>query len=156
MTLPEGVTRVEEQAFTECPALTTVNLPNSLTRIENYVFANSSALTQINLPESLTYIGFSAFENCSALTQVVFPAGVDTIANHSFSGCNALAKMTVLAVQPPFVRESTFNGISNEIPVYVLSDALSSYQSATVWAGFNLQAYELPVFTAMKAHWQEK
>ena len=46
-------------------------IPNSVTSIEDQAFRNCSALTSVTIPNSVTSIGNDAFRNCSGLTEVV-------------------------------------------------------------------------------------
>ncbi|MBR5302835.1 MAG: leucine-rich repeat domain-containing protein [Clostridia bacterium] len=67
-----------------------INLPDGVTKIEGYAFSNCASLTEIVIPEGVTEIAYSAFEGCSALTQVVIPASVVTIAENAFARCPAI------------------------------------------------------------------
>lgn len=64
--IPEGITRIEEEAFREC---------------EN--------LQRVQLPPTLKSIGQSAFSQCKNLKQVNLPEGVE-LDNHAFWGCAGL------------------------------------------------------------------
>ena len=48
MTIPDGVTSIEEEAFSACDNLTSVNIPVSVTRISAYAFGFCSNLTSIH------------------------------------------------------------------------------------------------------------
>ena len=50
------------------------NIPNSVTSIGNNAFSDCSGLTSITIPNNLTSIGSSAFSGCSGLTSVVWNA----------------------------------------------------------------------------------
>ena len=52
-----------------CPNTT---IPNTVTRIEDYAFLNCPALTSITIPHSVTSIGVSAFEGCKSLNSITF------------------------------------------------------------------------------------
>ena len=53
-------------------------------------FSNCSALTSINIPDSVTNIGGSAFYKCSSLTSVSIPDSVTGIGEYAFSFCVSL------------------------------------------------------------------
>ena len=52
-----------------CPNTT---IPNTVTRIEDYAFLNCPALSSITIPHSVTSIGVSAFEGCKSLNSITF------------------------------------------------------------------------------------
>ena len=52
-----------------CPNTT---IPNTITRIDDYAFLNCPALTSISIPDSVKSIGCSAFEGCKSLTSITF------------------------------------------------------------------------------------
>ncbi len=72
VTLPEGLTGIDDLAFNGCENLTEITLPESLESIGEFVFVSCGDLTEISLPESLESIGKNAFSFCSpALTLIV-------------------------------------------------------------------------------------
>jgi hypothetical protein len=67
VTVPQGITAIGNEAFSECKSLKSINLPEGLTTIGEKAFYWCSSLESISLPESLTAIGESAFAQCSTL-----------------------------------------------------------------------------------------
>lgn len=64
ITIPDGVTSIEDCAFENCGRLTSINIPNSVTSIGTDAFGNCFALTSITIPDSVTVIKDYAFEAC--------------------------------------------------------------------------------------------
>lgn len=93
--IPEGVSTIGFGAFNYCQNLTSINLPQGITSIEYGVFAGCSSLESIDIPQGVTSIGYSAFEYCSALTTVSIPAGVTSIEFNTFCGCSALTSVII-------------------------------------------------------------
>jgi len=60
--LHEGITRIEESAFTNHGYLQTVTLPTTLTEIGDNAFSGCRSLMELSLPESVKKIGDDAFE----------------------------------------------------------------------------------------------
>ena len=51
-------------------------IPDGVTAIDEFAFSNCSKLTSITIPSSVTYIGNYAFYNCSGLTIIYIPGGI--------------------------------------------------------------------------------
>ena len=61
VTIPEGVTTIEYDAFFCCTSLTNVIIPEGVTYIGPFAFSGCTSLKSVSLPASLTYIGTLAF-----------------------------------------------------------------------------------------------
>ena len=111
-------------AFSDCTALTSIEIPASVETIEAAAFKDCSSLTSIEIPASVETIKASAFKGCSSLATVTFengsqlktieggypssgtfadctaltsieiPASVETIEAAAFKGCSSLATVT--------------------------------------------------------------
>ena len=64
--IPEGVTSIGYNAFSDCNSLSSIILPESLISIGEYAFNCCTSLASIELPETITSIGDSAFYGCPA------------------------------------------------------------------------------------------
>ena len=51
-------------------------IPDGVTAIDEFAFSNCSKLTSITIPSSVNYIGNYAFYNCSGLTIIYIPGGI--------------------------------------------------------------------------------
>lgn len=63
--------------------LTSVTLPEGLTRINNSAFANYQALENINIPNTVTVLAANAFES-SGIKEIIIPDSVKTIGSNCF------------------------------------------------------------------------
>lgn len=63
--VPEGVTRIENDAFDNCTKLAKITLPSTLTTLADEVFRNCTSLTSITLPKGLLDMGNGVFEGTS-------------------------------------------------------------------------------------------
>ena len=87
-----SVTTIGDYAFSDCYALTSVDMP-SVTTIGDVAFGYCSALTSVDMP-SVTTIGGYAFYECSSLTSISMPS-VTTIGGYAFYNCNALTSVSM-------------------------------------------------------------
>ena len=67
ITVPEGITAIEDEAFFECESLRTVNLPRSLKKIGSDAFRRCRNLRAIEIPSGIRTIGKRAFGECNSL-----------------------------------------------------------------------------------------
>ena len=87
VTIPGGVTRIGDFAFSDFSGLTSVMIPDSVTSIGNSAFSGCSGLTSAMISDSVTSIGWDAFSGCSSLTSVTIPDGVTSIGECAFEDC---------------------------------------------------------------------
>ena len=95
ITIPNSVTSIGWGAFEYCSSLSSVTIPNSVTSIRDLAFSWCSSLTSITIPNSVTSIGYAAFSGCSSLTSITIPNSVTSIGDFAFSGCSSLSSVTI-------------------------------------------------------------
>ena len=89
--LPESLTEIGESAFFNCTGLETISVPNGVTRIGKSAFERCSSLRAAELPASLTEIEELTFAYCASLESISVPEGVTVIGDSTFSHCEKLA-----------------------------------------------------------------
>ena len=141
--IPEGI-EVLEQTFLNCQLLSSVTLPSTISIIDKNTFWNCTSLSSITLPNQLTYIGDSSFKNCSSLSVIEIPSNVTTIANSAFEGASGLSSITLTRSTPPSLGWKAFDD-TNNCPIYVPSESVSTYQKAsTYWKGYAERIQAIP------------
>ena len=85
ITLGEGITSIENCAFTGCTSVTKLTVPDSVTRINGKPF--SSALTELVIGDGLTSVSDYALSNCSGLVNLTLPR-LDSYIGKLFGGYN--------------------------------------------------------------------
>lgn len=93
ITIPDGVTSIGTEAFSECKILKSVIIPSSVTSIDEKAFYQST-LTSITIPDSVMSIGASAFCSCKRLKDVTIPNSVTSIGQYAF-GWTGLTSITI-------------------------------------------------------------
>lgn len=93
VTIPAGVTKLEQNTFANCSSLATVIFANTerVTEIAAMCFANDGALTECELPAKLEVLGDSAF-GATALTHVRIPVTLRE-AKQPFSKCQQICQI---------------------------------------------------------------
>lgn len=95
VTIPEGVTKIDDKAFIDCGALERVIIPDGVTSIGEYAFCRCKKLENITIPDSVTEIGTGAFLGCCELKCVTIPNGVTTLKFKTFGWCENLTNITI-------------------------------------------------------------
>lgn len=88
--VPEGVTRLESNAFCCCKKLESIILPDSLKDFGDYVFKDCISLKFVKLPPKTKNIHGCMFWGCKSLEQVEIPDSVRSIGAYAFSRCESL------------------------------------------------------------------
>ncbi len=94
VSFPSGMTRIGENAFSDCEALTSVTIPDGVTEIGDCAFWECYALKSVTLPDGLTVISYGAFAY-SDLNSVTIPGSVSEIGKSTFGGCENLTNVTI-------------------------------------------------------------
>ena len=95
--IPASVKKVGSNAFDSCIALKKINFESSVCTLGESVFAHCSALTDITLPSALTVIPENAFFDCGALVSVIIPDTVTTIEKEAFKICSSVKTFDIPA-----------------------------------------------------------
>ena len=72
-----------------------VVIPNSVTSIAGEAFSNNKNITSVTIPHSITSIGQDAFSRCASLTSVTIGNGVTSIGDSAFYQCSSLTSITI-------------------------------------------------------------
>ncbi len=89
--VPDGVTTIDEWAFSWCLNLGSITLPASVNSLGGAAFGGCSALEKITIPNGVQTLPEALFVNCVALTEVTLPNTVTDIIYGVFDGCGALS-----------------------------------------------------------------
>lgn len=132
LVLPNSVKTIGENAFSNCRSLTSIVLPESLQKIENYSFYNCENLQSVTFPKSLLYIGYAAFFNCKRLSNI------DIAENLSFVGADAFTNIpefniTLRAMVPPVAIGQLVDG-NAQLTIPLGTGDL--YKSSIYWMDF--------------------
>ncbi len=114
ITIPEGVTAIDDYAFQSRIALKAVTIPNGVTSIGAYAFNRCCSLISVTIPEGVTSIGYDAFADCEKLAEVTVPASMTSIGNDAFIRCGSLTAITVAEGNANYC---SFDGILYDKPV---------------------------------------
>ena len=111
--VPDGVTKIPDNAFKGCDEIIAFELPPTLVEIGESAFVGCSSLVSINLHETgVTSIGAYAFSGCTSLETVALPESASTIADGLFNQCSALTSVAISA-STTMIGDRSFSGCSS-------------------------------------------
>lgn len=122
VTLPAGITKIEEYAFSSCAKLKEIIIPVGTTTIGNSAFSNCSNLATINMPGNIGSIGNNAFEGCYALKAIDLPDSLSDIGESAFESTGLCSITIPRNVQK--VKKKTFF-TCNSLKNIVISEGVS-------------------------------
>lgn len=161
LTLPEGLKYIGSRVFQNCNFKGTLVLPLTLKSVGDYAFSNNNFSGELKLPSSLQELGSEAFEycsrisgtleipdnitaikertfaSCSSIEKLVLPSTMDAIQSGAFQDCFGLGSIVCNAVNPPYVENGAFDGVSkSNVVVEVPEASLAAYRTASGWSDF--------------------
>ena len=135
--IPNSVTRISNRAFYGCTGLTSITIPNSVTEIYGEAFSNCYQLTSVVIPNSVTEIGDFAFSECNQFTSLVIPNSVTSIGGRAFEN-TSLTTITINREIPPSVQSYSFDEyVKSNCTLYVPAGCKSEFESSEGWNEFD-------------------
>ncbi len=95
ITIPDSVTKIDNNAFENCSSLASAKISESLTALASYMFSECSALEEITLPDGILTISDHVFKNCSSLKKAVLNKGLVSVGGYAFENCDSLTNITI-------------------------------------------------------------
>lgn len=154
LSLARGLTEIRTEALIGCSILRNLDTLSTtkVTKIGDMAFKNTAGLTSISLPTS-TFVSFaqSAFENSgvqkinnlkncskfksfgassfmnSGLKEIEFPNCTFSIEASAFKNCTALTKATFNSKTAPTAQETSFEGTTSALQVYIPNGSIDAY-----------------------------
>ena len=122
--IPNGVRRIEQNAFFRCDSISEINMPNTVTSVGDWAFAGCWSLKTVKLSASLTDIGKGAFSEVP-IESIILPNSLKTIGDHAFSGCSLCSLKIPASVTA--IGKAAFAG--NKISSIVVESGNKVYDS---------------------------
>lgn len=107
--IPDGITEIEDSAFSRCRGLKDVRIPASVTRIGSSAFSLCSGLTMIVFENGLKNLGIYAFNGCTSLASVALPETLEDLPLRCFYSCTSLTDV----ILPEHLKDSDNKAFEN-------------------------------------------
>lgn len=96
VTIPEGVKKIEKQAFQYNKEIEKVIFPTTLCDIDQWAFRGCKNLTTVKMSYRVKGIGNGAFKDCTSLQTVdLSMTGLEVLQGNAFAGCTSLTQVTL-------------------------------------------------------------
>lgn len=128
--VPMSVVTINDNAFRGCIQLNKIMLPNNLTNLGSYAFSGCKNFPSINIPQYITIIPTGCFYDCDGMTDIYLPENVRLIQSKAFGECGGLVNFTCYATEPPAIYSDTFNGMNENLKIYVPAESVNAYKTA--------------------------
>lgn len=133
VTIPEGYTSIESEAFKNCYGLKTITIPSSVTAINYNAFEGCKDLATVTFADGTKELTFrnKVFLGCTALNHLQLPARVTSVGAGSFQGCTSLTDLSTTSdayfVQDGTLYQKNDDGKSYTLHTYNPSSTATSY-----------------------------
>lgn len=138
--VPDGVTSIGEEAFSECPKLQSAVLPNNSNykTISKKCFYNDAALSVADMSEYITKLSSKAFYNCGFVS-LDLSDNITEIDGEAYSSCKNLKQLKL----PKYLEQFGGGCFGNcealqevEIPKYIKGCSDDIYPNSTGGLGY--------------------
>ena len=93
--IPETVTSLGDNCFSECFNLNSITIPESVTSLGEFCFGQCGNIKTIVIPNSVTSMGDWCFNQCVSLETVTLSTSLTSLPNSCFANCNSLKSITI-------------------------------------------------------------
>lgn len=159
VSLGDNVVTIKNHAFDGCVNLTEVSLGKSVSSVGDYAFYNCESLSDVDMSgtaiknigayafggcdlskvvmgETVVSIGNNAFERNVNLIKINLPASVKSIGSYVFDGCEKLAFVFIKSSAVPTVKNTSFEGLTDSLKLFVSSYAEHLYKTDSVFRNY--------------------
>ncbi|MBR3358601.1 MAG: leucine-rich repeat domain-containing protein [Solobacterium sp.] len=109
LTVPEGVTEIEDRAFENANELKEIILPSTLNIIGESAFKDTRSLQSVTIPEGVTEIADCTFMY-SGVEEIHLPKHLKRIGYNAFYGCSLLKEINLPDTDDIEIGKGAFSG----------------------------------------------
>ena len=114
-------------------AFTKLVIGDGVTSIEDRAFSGYESLTNVTIGNSVRWIGEEAFSGCRNIISATISSGVTSIGGGAFDDCTSLKEIYCKPTTPPIVNMSMFESNASGRKIYVPRNSVEAYKTAKGW-----------------------
>ena len=133
----DAFVRTQNGAFKGFTHITSLSLGNNVVFINSPFASGCTALRSIELPSKYnSYLNSNLIVYCNSLQSITIPSSTTAIYRDTINNCNGLQSITILTprVLNFWGSSGTVFQNTNSCPIYVPSNLVNSYKSASGWS----------------------
>lgn len=117
------------------PICSKVKIDCQPTRLGNHLLSDFVNLKSLDIPSTVTELGSYCFSGCG-FKEFTIPSQITTLGYETFRKCLSLTTVYVEPTTPPTASGYIFNGCDALAHIYVPSESVETYKTATVWSKY--------------------
>lgn len=134
----DSFVRIQEGAFKGFTHITSLSIGNNVLFINSNLVSGCTSLQTLELPsEYNAYLNANLITYCNSLQSITIPSGTTAIYRNSINNCANLQSITILkpnGVLSFWSNSGTVFENTNNCPIYVPSNLVNTYKSASGWS----------------------
>lgn len=107
-----------------------------VTKVPENMFSGCSALTNVITPDNISEIGANAYKNCTSLRVLSISANITRIGNDAYSGCANMERIVARGLTPPNGNVGFGQAVEENVPLYVPDVAYDDYADSDLFFMF--------------------
>lgn len=136
--LGDAFVRIQDGTFKGFTHITNLSIGNNVIFVSSYFVSGCTALQTLEFPSDYgTYFSANLIGNCNSLKKITIPSGTTGIYRSSIYSCSSLQSITILksnGVLSFWDNSGTVFPNTNNCAIYVPSNLVNSYKSASGWS----------------------
>lgn len=150
--LGDAFIRIQDSAFKGFSHITNLSIGNNVIFVGSNFVNGCTALQTLEFPSDYgTYFSTNLICNCNSLKKITIPSGTTGIYRSSIYNCSSLQSITILkpnGVLSFWDSSGTVFPNTNNCAIYVPSNLVNSYKSASGWStvASRIQAIPTPTY----------
>ena len=145
--LGDAFIRIQDGAFKGFTHITNLSIGNNVVHINPPFVSGCTSLQTLELPsEYSSYLNTNFATYCNSLQSVTIPSGTTFIESDAINNCTSLQSITILKTNGVLTinGNTTVFKNTNNCPIYVPSDLVNTYKSASKWSTIASRIQAIP------------
>lgn len=127
--------------FTYCHSLESISLSKGVTSLGLNFTKECESLVSISIPDSVIMLAGYVFQKCYSLKSLTIPKSIQSIGTRAFADCPNMGEYHIKPLSVPSLANNGFTNIFSDCKIYVPSESVDAYKTATNWSTYASYIY---------------